>query len=155
MKEFGSGSDGAKILGLESGQKRSDALVQNAGWYNGNGQTLGFGDLDAGDIQKISRAVAEDDCFIVLTEADWLMNAVGNKKDGSIESILSNSDKAAVLKKAWLIIAKDQLYIVDNFGNYGASLVEIQGLRFTVVKKALEATILIRDRVIREQCHRY
>lgn len=51
-------------------QIRTDALVQNAGWFNSKGEKLGFGDLNFNDLDNISMDIENNEVFIVLSEAD-------------------------------------------------------------------------------------
>lgn len=64
-----SGPDPAsQPFGLHRGQMRGNDLVHNGGWYNRRGEKLGWGDLSAEDIVRISREIAEDKIFIILSE---------------------------------------------------------------------------------------
>ncbi len=58
-------------FGLIGSQMRSGAYIHNPGWYNGNGEFLGWGDLKVDDLQKIAAEIAEDEAFVVIDETDW------------------------------------------------------------------------------------
>jgi hypothetical protein len=57
-------------FGFQMGQMRSHDLVHNGGWYNGNGERLGWGDLSPKDLQKISEEIPEGESFFILSEQD-------------------------------------------------------------------------------------
>lgn len=65
--EFKNGSD---LFGLHCGQMRGSSEVHNGGWYNGNGEKIGWGDLSKSDLNKISKGLKPDEVFIVLGEQD-------------------------------------------------------------------------------------
>lgn len=60
-------------FGLVNNQIRADSIINNAGWFNSNGERLGRGDLSLQDMSKISKAIG-DDMFLVLSEADCSWN---------------------------------------------------------------------------------
>jgi hypothetical protein len=63
-------------LGLRSGQIRADDLVHNGGWYNSDGEKLGWGDLSAEDLRRLRDGLPADELFIVLGESDSFWNFV-------------------------------------------------------------------------------
>lgn len=60
----------SNLFGLENGQMRSGRtkLTHNGVWYNGKGEKLGWGDLGADDLKRISREIEEGERFIVVGE---------------------------------------------------------------------------------------
>ena len=65
-------------FGFRLGQMRSQDLVHNGGWYNGNGERLGWGDLSPKDLQRISEEIPEGESFFILSEQDSFWNFVEN-----------------------------------------------------------------------------
>jgi hypothetical protein len=57
-------------LGLREGSIRADDFVHNGGWYNSDGQKIGWGDLSGEDILRIQSKLKDKECFIVLGESD-------------------------------------------------------------------------------------
>jgi hypothetical protein len=61
---------------LRTGQRREPAyrdgtrIIKNAGWYNKDGDRLGWGDLDATDIDRITAQLEPDEYFVVLGQQD-------------------------------------------------------------------------------------
>jgi hypothetical protein len=49
---------------------RVNDFCHNAGWFNANGERLGYGDLSTEDIKRISEGLQEGELFIVLNESD-------------------------------------------------------------------------------------
>jgi hypothetical protein len=69
----GGGSYGSSSrFGLRCGQMRPrDTKVgHNNGWYNQNGEKLGWGDLSKEDLINIAKGLEEDEVFITLGEQD-------------------------------------------------------------------------------------
>lgn len=57
-------------FGLRSAQLRArdDTIVRDAGWYNGAGEKLGWGDLSDGDFKRIAAELKRDEMFVVLDQ---------------------------------------------------------------------------------------
>jgi hypothetical protein len=72
--EFGSAEqfeEAIKLFGLRTGRMCGRGEIgHNAGWYNKEGEKLGFGDLDKSDIPKIQKALEPGQWFITLGEQD-------------------------------------------------------------------------------------
>lgn len=61
---------------LRCGQYRFNEICHNAGWYNANGEKLGFGDLSDDDFKRIAENIPDGEAFIVLGERDSFWNFV-------------------------------------------------------------------------------
>ncbi|OGY24098.1 MAG: hypothetical protein A2172_00965 [Candidatus Woykebacteria bacterium RBG_13_40_15] len=57
-------------FGLRYGQRRKWYIHNNAGWYNSEGEKLGWGDLNIEDIQRIASELLPGEVFIILSEQD-------------------------------------------------------------------------------------
>lgn len=58
---------------LRTGQMRSygnGKVGHNAGWYNQNGEKLGWGDLTMTDLERVATAIEKDEMFITVAEQD-------------------------------------------------------------------------------------
>lgn len=55
-------------FGLYMGQVRHKEIVHNGTWYNGQGEKLGWGDLGAQDIIRISKELEAGELFITVRE---------------------------------------------------------------------------------------
>jgi hypothetical protein len=72
---YGLETDPKKTLfNLINNQIRDDSIINNAGWYDKDGNRLGCGDISYLDIKKISASLQNDEEFIVLTEANSIWN---------------------------------------------------------------------------------
>ncbi len=58
----------SELFGLRQGQCRSNDFVHNGGWYNKQGEKLGWGDLEPADILRIRNQLEDDEMFVVLPE---------------------------------------------------------------------------------------
>jgi hypothetical protein len=56
-------------FGLLNNQVRGDNIIQNAGWFNLDGNVLGRGDLSLKDMRNIATRIPADEAFFVLSEA--------------------------------------------------------------------------------------
>lgn len=45
--------------------------IQNAGWYNGRGEFIGYGDLERSNVECIAAEIDPREVFVVLSEEDW------------------------------------------------------------------------------------
>jgi hypothetical protein len=134
--EFKSESD---LFGLRCGQMRGHDFTHNSGWYNREGEKLGWGDLSLEDFQHISDGLDENELFIVLSESDSFWNFV--TRPGLIGSISEvNPDvnapgKEYVAEHCMYIIAKGKVYTVTDWGKR----------EDTIQRGDLSMTVLDRD----------
>jgi len=54
------------LMGLLCGQSFDDDFVHNGGWYNVNGEKIGWGDLSHENFKRIAEELQNDEAFIVL-----------------------------------------------------------------------------------------
>lgn len=57
-------------FGLLNNQVRVDNIIQNAGWFNENGEKLGTGDLNLKEMNHIAANIKKPSVFFVLNEMD-------------------------------------------------------------------------------------
>jgi hypothetical protein len=55
-------------FGLLNGQVLADGIIDNAGWFNSNGEKLGYGDLSLESLRDIQKTIPKDEAFFVLSE---------------------------------------------------------------------------------------
>ena len=63
-------------LKIHSGQIRRRDYCHNAGWYNKEGEKIGWGDLSIQDIHNIKNNLPEGEPFFILSERDSFWNFV-------------------------------------------------------------------------------
>jgi hypothetical protein len=70
------------LFGLRCGQMRADDIIHNGGWYNRQGEKLGWGDLSETDLYRIAAELEPGELFIVLPEGAsyWDFGVVGKPK---------------------------------------------------------------------------
>jgi hypothetical protein len=85
-------------LGLRTGQMRSQRKeFHNGGWYSQDSKKIGFGDLSDKDIKRITEALGENECLIILFEGDSFWNFVENIGTiGSLCTTNANHDQPGV-----------------------------------------------------------
>jgi hypothetical protein len=110
-----------KAFGLSNNQMRHNSIINNAGWYNLDGERLGSGDLSLEDMEHISILMDPLDAFIVLAEIDAMWN---------MPSTFDHSapGKDYVLQKAIWVIGHDK--------KNGGTIIRVRD----DIKKAEEAT---------------
>lgn len=59
-----------KSFGLSNNQMRHNSIINNAGWYNLQGEKLGAGDLSLPDMVNIAKTISPTEAFVVLSEMD-------------------------------------------------------------------------------------
>ena len=65
-------------FGFINNQVRIDNIIQNAGWFNINGERLGTGDLTLKDMHVAAKLIPSSEAFFALTEADSGWNVPSN-----------------------------------------------------------------------------
>lgn len=130
------------LFGLHCCQMRGgpNGVTHNSGWYNRQGEKLGWGDLDANDFQRISRELQDGEFFVILSESDSFWNFV--TRLGAIGSMCeTRPDVNApgpdyVAEKALYVIVPGAVYVVDQRGWYKKATMTIRGgLTANVLKK--------------------
>ena len=134
--EFKPSSD---LFGLRCGQIRGKDFVHNGGWYNKQGEKLGWGDLSPADFLRISNEVADGEFFIILYESDSFWNFVTRPGIiGSMAAVKPDLEAPGVdfvAEKCCFIIAPHQLYYVDRYGDSDRDTFERDGLQFKVLTR--------------------
>ena len=54
------------LFGLSCGKLQAGCVVRDAGWYNVQGEKLGWGDLTPDDFRRIAAELEPDEMFIIL-----------------------------------------------------------------------------------------
>lgn len=80
-------------FGLSYGQIKSDAILHNAGWFNNQGEKLGYGDISYNDIENIQKDLFDDECFILLSEnaTSWSIPSELNRMEPGIDYVKNNA----------------------------------------------------------------
>ena len=105
-------------FGLRCGQMRSNSLVHNAGWYNRNGEKIGWGDLTNENILEIIDGLEDGELFIVLGEMDSFWKFV--EQHGTIGSMCQRSEKEAqpgieyIAEKARIVVSPGKAQFAGN-----------------------------------------
>jgi hypothetical protein len=123
-------------FGLLNNQIKSSGIINNAGWYNFDGERLGRGDLSAFDMQKISKWISKDEFFIILNEfasvynvpegldssapgTDYVMGAASWViVSGNIFRIRDDADSPELNKKngiEYIILTRKKLFQALNY----------------------------------------
>ncbi|MBI2633602.1 MAG: hypothetical protein HYW78_04460, partial [Parcubacteria group bacterium] len=107
------------LFGLRNEQMRyKDKIMHNAGWYNAQGEKLGWGDLSAEDFKNIESEIADGELFITLYEHDAFWNFV--VKFGAFGGACATKPEEKVPGIGYIkahcayIIAKEKRYFVDR-----------------------------------------
>jgi hypothetical protein len=110
--EFGPTS---KFMGLRCGQMRTKQITHNSGWYNGDGEKIGWGDLDREDFYRIQSSLEPGDIFVILGEGDSFWKFVD--KIGligsmcSVQPIVDAPGKIYCAAHAMFIITPDKFFV--------------------------------------------
>ncbi|MEK7595986.1 MAG: hypothetical protein AAB564_00320 [Patescibacteria group bacterium] len=132
----------SNLFGLRCGQMRGGdtKMTHNSGWYNKSGEKLGFGDLSTKDFQRISSELENGELFIILGELDSFWNFVIRPSlIGSMartKPTVEASGVDYVAEHARYVIARNQLYRIDRYGDSKEEISEWRGLQFKVLKPA-------------------
>jgi hypothetical protein len=91
---YGLQTDNKKTpFGMLNGQIRHDAIITSAGWYNFEGEKLGYGDLSLADMAKISKNISGKEMFFVLSEGDsfWNLPKGANSSEPGTAYVIANA----------------------------------------------------------------
>ena len=125
------------LFGIRCGQCRGRDFVHNGGWYNRDGEKLGWGDLAPADFLKISNELEDGELFIILYESDSFWNFVTRLGIiGSMATVKPDVEAPGVdfvAEKCCYIVAKHRLYYVDRNGYSKEETFDRDGLQFTVL----------------------
>jgi hypothetical protein len=133
---------------LRCGQMRhQENFGHNSGWYNKNGEKIGWGDLDKQDVQRIKKALIDHELFITLGEHDSFWNFVTSF--GMIGSMCeTNQDEQSpgidyVAKHSRYIIAHNEIFInsdeacMEPFEKKVIDNIELTGLTINEIKELM------------------
>lgn len=137
-------------FGIFCGQLRGHELSHNGGWYNRQGEKLGYGDLDVADFQRLSRELEPGEVFIILGEQDSFWNFVTEL--GPVGALCTTKPDVEapgadyVIEHARFVITRGHLYYVRREFDDTEPTWTYRGLTFRVISRA-EAEALIRTAV--------
>jgi hypothetical protein len=106
-------------MGLRCGQiKYRNKYAHNSGWYNREGDKLGWGDLDAEDFKRIQASLEDNELFLVLGEGDSFWNFVTQNPGiiGSLcktEATVEAPGRVYVAKHAMFAITQDKVFRIS------------------------------------------
>jgi hypothetical protein len=106
-------------FGIYCGQMRWPDYIHNGGWYNGQGQKIGRGDLTIEDMERICRELQPDEAFIILSESDSFWQHVRRPGViGNLADVDQQTDEEPGIEyialNAMYIIKPGQMYHVDR-----------------------------------------
>jgi hypothetical protein len=123
---FGLQTDPNKTpFGFLNGQVRHDAIITSAGWYNFEGQKLGYGDLSLQDMAKISSTLSKNEIFLVLSEGDSFWNVpknINSAEPGS-EYVIANA--SWVISNSLIVRSRSDIKKSEKTSKDGISYVRI------------------------------
>ncbi len=129
-------------FGLRCGQMRRNDLVHNGGWYNKEGEKLGWGDLSEADLITIRDGLEESDVFIILSEMDSYWNfPVQAKQEGTSEA----PGKKYVAEHAKFYITKGTIHSVISPYDSARKHGEVNGI-FTYATRKTLLTLLLKGK---------
>src|ERR1700686_2213735 len=94
----------SRLFGIACGQMRAAELVHNGGWYNKDGEKLGWGDLSLSDMDRIASELEEGELFVILGEQDSFWSFVYARGLPNIGLEETAPGKAYVADKARFIV---------------------------------------------------
>lgn len=115
------------LFGLRCEQVRGRYLIHAAGWYNAEGEQLGWGDLAVTDFVRIARELQDHELFVVLSQS---------------RSMYAKSPDYITSKACWLI-APGKIYRIDRHSRkYGADVDE--GMAFERISPGVAQSLVER-----------
>ncbi|MEK7641044.1 MAG: hypothetical protein AAB389_03550 [Patescibacteria group bacterium] len=108
------------LFSLRHGQLRHQGeFGHNAGWYNKQGEKLGYGDLNTGDLQRIAAELEEGELFITMGEQDSFWKFVTEHRGYLGAHCLTSASEHEpgqqyVAEKAVYVIGRGKVYVCDR-----------------------------------------
>ncbi len=104
------------LFGISYGamMPRDFRFAKNAGWYNKEGEELGFGDLSPQNIEKLKNELLPGELFIVLYEEDSWERTISEAHKKNPKKIGNGKTPGPlyVAARAWIIVASKVVYEV-------------------------------------------
>lgn len=123
-------------FGLQIGQMRGRRIVKNAGWYNADGQKIGWGDIGADDLRRIAAEIPGEEMFIVLRQEDahWRFHQDQPLVHQSTHLTEEFPGRDYVAKNARYIVTSGACFSVDErrFRD-GEEIDRFEGVEFLVI----------------------
>lgn len=112
------------LFGLTNNQVRVDGAINNAGWFNEQGERLGCGDLSLADMHRISVSLVPGEIFHVLTESNavWDLPSDLERNAPGLDYVMQNS--------AWILAHNKIIRVKDDSSIKGAIEIIRNGVRF-------------------------
>lgn len=126
-------------FGLVCGQMRArrDRFAKNAGWYNRDGEKLGWGDLSYLDIRRIVAGLRKGELFLILSESDsfWaFVRKIGTHGGNcKVDRRERAPGKRFAAEHALYILAPKKRFLVDRHGSFKRKIWKTGGLVFEVI----------------------
>ncbi|MFA7193604.1 MAG: hypothetical protein WC087_01665 [Candidatus Paceibacterota bacterium] len=133
------------LFGLKCGQMCAgkNRITRNAGWYNKEGEKIGWGDLDVDNLVRISTELEDDEIFIVLSEEDSHSRFI--YPHPATEGVSEEAPGIEyVAKHSYYIIAPRVCYYVDGYGRYEEKPYIRDTLQFSILTPQEAAEMLLR-----------
>jgi hypothetical protein len=132
---------------LINGQQKLNGIISSAGWFNGKGERLGYGDLSIKDINRISKNIPDNEMFYVLSEVDasWDIPKELDRSAPGTDYVINNASwiigqKLIIRSRSDIFGLRDKEDIVEKDGvSYNRlSRDEVRKL-FSIAEKAKKA----------------
>lgn len=118
-------------FGLHCGQMRGIEICHNSGWYNLKGEKLGWGDLNALDLTRISNGLLAGEGFVVLYEGD----ASCELKRRLPEADEYDPGLEYVMEYAWIVILPGRVYVVSEIPVDAEGFGSLQGMSVQYMRR--------------------
>jgi len=139
----------SRLFGLRCGQMRSTSkLVHNGGWYNRQGEKLGWGDLSTTDFLNIQAGLPELELWVVIDEGASFWKFVTNV--GVIGAMCSTVHTVSapgvdyVAEHCSFIVCSMELYHLVN-DSRSKEFWDHEGLRFKRIDHQQAKNLLVGD----------
>lgn len=124
-------------FGLRSGQMSGGGgkIQHNAGWFNRQGQLLGWGDMGPSDFTAIAAELPQDEVFVVLDEEAWRFNGKEDYEEQGTDHVVAHAD---------MIVRNGRCYIVDrHWDRHDSRWQTVRGIRFRFINREAARQIIL------------
>lgn len=96
-------------------------ITHNSGWYNTDGEKLGWGDLSDSDFKSIQAQLEPGQKFVVLSEQDSFWNFVHTPgiigSMSGVEPTEQHPGREYIIEHASFVITPMEFFYVDKYGS--------------------------------------
>jgi hypothetical protein len=140
----------SNLFGISFGAivPRDFRFAKNAGWYNENGEELGRGDLAGTHIERLRNELLDGELFIILYESDSWEKTIEEAHKRNPKKVGKGKvpGKHYVATRAWIIVAKNIVYEVQDSAIFLKGMGIRNGIRTKIISRQEAYELILKNK---------